>query len=149
MSICVSQKSSTKMELCSIYTSEHRYVELFLHSQPDPSGRSFNSYNYNNPAPTSTLLATPTNSANTAAPLMGGYNTSVVNQTLPQQSASQNWNEPNVMTHQQPSYSGYSTDTGQGYGSQGASGPTGGGYGTPSLIQPHLLRPQMKDQWYQ
>ena len=125
-------------------------MELFLHSQPDPSGRSFNSYNYNTPTPTSTLLATPTNSANTAAPLMGGYNTSVVSQVLPQQqqSTSQNWNEPAVITPHQPSYSGYgvgSSDTGQGFG----SGPSAGGYGTPSLIQPQLLRTQMKDQWYQ
>ena len=118
-------------------------MELFLHSQPDPSGRSFSSYSYNSPAPTSTLLATPTNSANNAAPLMGGYNTSVVNQGLSQQSGNQNWNEPSTM--QQPSYSGYGTDSGQGYG----SGPSAGGYGTPSLIQPQLLRSQMKDQWYQ
>ena len=132
-------------------------MELFLHSQPDPGGRSFNSYNYNSPAPannTNTLLATPSNSANTAAPLMGGYNTSVVGQVLPQQSTNQNWNEPAVMTPQQPSYSGYgvgNTDTGQGYGSQVVSGPAAGGYGTPSLIPQQLLRPQMKptDQWYQ
>ena len=120
-------------------------MELFLHSQPDPSGRSFSSYNYNNPAPTSTLLATPTNSANTAAPLMGGYNTSVINQGLSPQSANQNWNEPSSI--QQPSYSGYGTDSGQAYGSQG--GPNAGGYGTSSLLQPQLLRSQMKDQWYQ
>ena len=115
-----------------------------MHSQPDPAGRSFNSYSYNNSTPTSTLLATPTNSANTAAPLMGGYNTSVVGQVLSQQSTSQNWNEPTVMA--QTSYTGYSlgsTDTGF------TSGPSAGGYGTPSLLQPQLLRSQLKDQWYQ
>lgn len=138
---------------------EHRYVELFLHSQPDPGGRSFKSYSYNSPGPASnlnTLLATPTNSANNVSPLMGGYNTSVV---LPQQqqSANQNWNEPAVISpQQQPSYSGYSVGSAEtrqgGYGSQVISGPTAGGYGTPSLIQqPQLLRGQMKptDQWYQ
>lgn len=144
----------TKTELCDVFVSEHRYVELFLHSQPDPSGRSMNSYSYNNSGgSTSTLLATPTNSANTAAPLMGGYNTSVaVNQVLSQQSTNQSWNEPSVISHQQPSYSGYGlggSETGQGYSSQIVSGPTGGGYGTSSILQPQLLRSQMKDQWYQ